>query len=126
MTKKIFYLKEIIEKIPFSEEEIMLFCEEGLIEVFKENDTIYFHDDVMERLEIIKRLNYELGVNLECIDVILHMRKKILNIATNTEISTIVSFFKINSKLRLNACQKISLCYGWIGVRIFMLPPVED
>ncbi len=83
MTKKIFYLKEIIEKIPFSEEEIMLFCEEGLIEVFKENDTIYFHDDVMERLEIIKRLKYELGVNLEGIDVILHMREKMLNMQEN-------------------------------------------
>jgi MerR family transcriptional regulator/heat shock protein HspR len=83
MVRKIYYIDEITEKFPFTEEEIKLFHEEGLIEIFTDNDSIFFYDDALERLEIIKRLKYELGVNLEGIDVILHMREKMINMQEN-------------------------------------------
>ena len=85
MVKKIYYLKEIVDNLPFSVEEIKLFHDEGLIELFFENDEIYFYGNTLERLEIIKRLRDDLGVNIEGIDVILHMREKLIDFQINFE-----------------------------------------
>lgn len=85
MVKKIYYLKEIVDNLPFSVDEIKLFYEEGLIELFFDNEDIYFYNNTLERLEIIKRLRDDLGVNIEGIDVILHMREKLIDLQINFE-----------------------------------------
>jgi MerR family transcriptional regulator/heat shock protein HspR len=83
MTKKIFYLKQVLEKIPLSENDIKIFEEEGLLEIRIENNRRFFLEDDLERLEIIRRLRDELGVNIEGIDVILHMRNRIISMQEN-------------------------------------------
>ncbi len=79
MAKKVYYLKQVLEKIPFSENEINLFHEEGLVEIVEEDNEKFIQEDDIERLEVIRRLRDELGVNLEGIDVILHMRNRIIS-----------------------------------------------
>ncbi len=83
MSEKIYYLKQILEKVPFSEKEIRIFEDEGLIEIRKHNNERFFLEEDIEILEIIKRLRDELGVNIEGIDVILHMRKRIISMQEN-------------------------------------------
>ncbi len=83
MTKRVYYISEIVEKMPFTEDELKIFYEEGLIEIFNDNNLLFCYDDTVERLEIIKSLKYELGVNLEGIEVILHMRQKMINLQEN-------------------------------------------
>ncbi len=83
MTKKIYYLHHVLKKIPFSESDIKIFEEEGILEVRIKDDKRYFLEDDIEQLEIIKTLRDELGVNIEGIDVILHMRRKIIDMQEN-------------------------------------------
>ena len=83
MTKQIYYLKQILSNTDLKEEDISIFQEEGLIDVRIKDDERYFFDEDIEKIKIIKRLRDDLGVNLEGIDVILHMRNKIIAMQDN-------------------------------------------
>ncbi len=83
MTKKIYYMEQILSKTSLKEKDIDMFQEEGLIEVRIKEQRRYFLDEDLEKLQIIKRLKDDLGVNLEGIDVILHMRNRIISMQEN-------------------------------------------
>lgn len=51
--------------------------EYGLIEVIKNEDDDYLSSDNLIELEKIIRLHYDLNVNMEGIDVILHLLKQL-------------------------------------------------
>jgi DNA-binding transcriptional MerR regulator len=53
--------------------------EYGLIEVINNEGTNYFSPESLNELEKIVRLHYDLNVNMEGIDVILHLLKQLEN-----------------------------------------------
>lgn len=82
-TKKIYYIEQVIELTDLNENEIKEIEDEGLIEKREENNVRYFYDEDVERLQLIKRLKDELEINLAGIDVILNMRKKLIELQEN-------------------------------------------
>ena len=81
--KKIYYIEQVIELTDLNENEIKEIEDEGLIEKREENNVRYFYDEDVERLQLIKRLKDELEINLAGIDVILNMRKKLIELQEN-------------------------------------------
>ncbi len=49
----------------------------GLVDFVEEDDTLWLPSDMLSDFERILRLNNELGVNLEGIDIIIHLLKRI-------------------------------------------------
>ena len=82
-TKKIYYLDQIIKITNFTEEELKRIEDEGLIEIRIENNVRYFLDEDLEKLRFIKMLMDEFEINLPGIDVILHMRQKMIELQNN-------------------------------------------
>jgi len=82
-TKRIYYLEQIIRETNLTEEEIKNIEDEGLIEIRIENNVRYFIDEDLERLKFIKMLMDEFEINLPGIDVILHMREKMIELQNN-------------------------------------------
>lgn len=68
-------LHEIAAYCDIQEEFMQEIMDNGLV-AFEENSTVIRHD-TLERLLRIKRLHDHLGVNLEGIAVIMHMRERI-------------------------------------------------
>jgi signal transduction histidine kinase len=52
----------------------------GLVELIMENNIAYIHIDHLMRVEKMIRLHYDLGVNLEGIDVIANLLEQIENL----------------------------------------------
>ncbi len=83
MVKKIYHIQQVIEITELTENEIREIEEEGLLEIRISNNQRYFLDEDIERLKLIKMLKDEFEINLPGIDVILHMRNKIIELQEN-------------------------------------------
>lgn len=53
--------------------------EYGLIEIISQEETAYIHHEQISQLEKMMRLHYDLDINLEGIDAIAHLLKRVEN-----------------------------------------------
>ena len=51
--------------------------EYGLIEITRQEETVFLHYDQLHRLEQLARLHYELDINLEGIDAIANLLQRV-------------------------------------------------
>lgn len=66
--------------------------EEGLLQILKEDDRIFIDAGQLERLHMIRRLTVDLAVNLSGVDVILEMRRKMIQM--RREVDEIMEFLR--------------------------------
>ncbi len=69
----------------------------GLIDFIEEDETLWLPSEMLDDFERILRLNSELGVNLEGIDIIMHLLERIENLENEiTELKRQLKFFEGN------------------------------
>lgn len=56
---------------------VQALCEQGLCELVERETTTYILPDEITRLERLSRLHYEMDINLEGLQAIIHLQKKI-------------------------------------------------
>lgn len=57
----------------------------GLLEMVNREETIFIHSDQISQLEKLIRMHYELNINLEGIDVICHLLKRLEEVQQETQ-----------------------------------------
>ena len=82
-TKKIYYTSQVLEITDLKIDDLKDIEDEGLIEIRIENNVRYFLDEDIEKLKLIKLLKDEFEINLPGIDVILHLRDKLIELQEN-------------------------------------------
>ena len=78
MAKKYFLISEVVTVCSVTEEFILSLEQEHLVtSVTRKNEKVYSVDQV-DRIRVAHNLIRELGVNLEGVEVALHMREQII------------------------------------------------
>ena len=78
MAKKYFLISEVVTVCSVTEEFILSLERERLVtSVIRKNEKVYSVDQV-DRIRVAHNLIRELGVNLEGVEVALHMREQII------------------------------------------------
>ncbi len=75
----------------------------GLIEITRIEETGYIHEDQLQELERIVCLYYELDINLEGIDSIFNLLKRITHMQDEiTNLKNRLRFYELNTKKASN------------------------
>jgi hypothetical protein len=99
--KDFFTLIEISEICSIDTDFIKELARFGIIEVYKSGNTECVGPDAIDVLKMVRRLYFDLGVNNEGIDIILSMRRQILDLQDEmSELKSKVSYFKHEQKYR--------------------------
>ncbi len=86
MTPSLYSFNYVCAKCGISPRTLRRYIKEGLISpCYTEEGVITFDEETLERLEIIKRLRYELGVNIAGIDIILRLTARIRELQSMVE-----------------------------------------
>ena len=81
------YLRSFAARLAGVSEDFLVRCEqEGLITCLPETEgKIGFDRKAIQRLSLIKRLHGELELDLDTIDLVLHMRRQIIDLQSDLE-----------------------------------------
>jgi len=90
--KKPYDLIETCRDLGVLPDDLEAIIEEGLISVLIEGDRKMISDDEVDRLRMILRLKDDLSVNLPGVDVILEMRRKMIQM--RLEVDSILDFIR--------------------------------
>ena len=102
---KTFTISAVAEQFNLHPQTLRLYEREGLLKPSRsEGNTRLYTDSDLERLEIILSLTRDLGVNLAGIEIILKMRRRMLEM--QKQIEDLVSFLRENgSEVRTEAAR---------------------
>lgn len=70
-------ITEFLTHYSVEENFILELEEEGIIQIKRENNTIYIHEETLPRLEMFTRWYYDMGINVAGIDALHNMRNRL-------------------------------------------------
>ncbi len=86
MTPSLYSFNYVCTRCGLSPRTLRRYIKEGLINPFyTEEGVLTFDEETLERIEIIKRLRHELGVNIAGIDIILRLTARIRELQSMLE-----------------------------------------
>lgn len=89
MDKKYFRLAEVIEICEVSEKFVLALERENLISSVRRNRVKFYPVDQLDRIRVAHVLVKQLGVNLQGVEVALHLRQQVID--TRREIAYLLS-----------------------------------